>query len=258
MNRARSLLLASLALSLLFAAGCRPDWPQCKNDKHCATDPDGNEVNFTCVEGTCRECVGNEDCPAGYECENFSCVPEPECRTDGDCPGNLLCRNNECRPECTTDAECASGMKCEGNQCVPDVECTVDGDCQEGYECARGQCIEMAVACEIETVHFEYDSHTLTPDARRILAANAECLRQKQGRITLEGHCDERGSQEYNLALGERRANSVRRYLMDLGIPSDRLNTVSYGKERPLDRRSDEDAWSRNRRVEFRVQEPRL
>ncbi len=260
MNRVRLPLLLVFAATLILSAGCRPNWPDCKNDKHCRVDRDGNEVNYICVDGTCRECVGDADCPAGFECENFACVPEPECRADRDCPGNLLCRNNECVPECTANADCASGMRCENQRCVPDVECVTHADCREGFECQRGECVEVVqeIACDVDTVHFEFDSHSLTASARRVLAENAECIRQKSGRITLEGHCDERGTQEYNLALGERRANSVRRYLIDLGIPADRLRTVSYGKERPVDHRSNEDAWAQNRRVEFRVQDTRL
>ncbi len=260
MNRARLPLMLILAVTLPFIAGCPPKWPECKDDKHCRFDDDKNEVNYICVDGTCRECVGDADCPAGFECESYTCVPEPECRADRDCPDNLVCRNNECVPECTTDAQCAAGMRCENYRCVPDVECVTDADCDEGYECQRGECVEAvaAVDCDVETVHFEFDSSALTASARRVLSENAECLRQMGGRVTLEGHCDERGTQEYNLALGERRANSVRRYLIDLGIPSDRLRTVSYGKERPVDPRSNEDAWARNRRVEFRVQDTRL
>lgn len=257
MNRLRLPLILVLALSLPFIAGCPPKYPACKDDDHCRFDGDKNEVNYICVDGTCRECVGDDDCAEGFECQDFTCVPEPECRADDDCPGNLLCRNNECVPECTGNAECAEGMRCENNRCVPDVECVTDGDCREGYECDGGECIEVPTEpeCEVETVHFEYDSHTLTSAARAVLSENAECLLQKSGRITLEGHADERGTQEYNLALGERRANSVRRYLMDLGISSDRLRTVSYGKERPVDPRSSEDAWEKNRRVEFELQE---
>lgn len=261
MNRARLPLLFIFAVSLIFSVGCKPDWPSCKDDKHCRTDDDGNEVNFICVDGTCRECVADADCPAGFECENHACVPEPECRADADCPGNLLCRDNECVPECTTDGDCAAGMRCEDHRCVPDVECVTDGDCREGFECEHGECVEIVedvVDCDVETVRFEFDSSSLTSSARSILADNADCLKQMGGRITLEGHCDERGTQEYNLTLGERRANSVRRYLIDLGVSSDRIRTVSYGKERPVDPRSNEDAWARNRRVEFQVEEPRL
>ncbi len=257
MNRARLPLLMVFAVSLLFAAGCKPDWPACNNDKHCRHDRDGNEVNFICVDGTCRECVAHVDCPEGFECRNHTCVPEPECRADGDCAGNLVCRNGECVPECTSDADCASGMVCEANRCVPDVECVTDADCDEGYECERGECVVAVVDCDFDKVHFEFDSHILTAEARRVLSENAECLKQMDERVTLEGHCDERGTQEYNLALGERRANSVREYLISLGVPSNLLRTVSYGKERPLDRRSNETAWAKNRRVEFRTSERR-
>lgn len=101
-------------------------------------------------------------------------------------------------------------------------------------------------------VFFEYDSSELTQDARAALDGNAEILRKyPDWAITIEGHCDERGSAEYNLALGERRAVTARTYLVSLGIPADRVRTVSYGKEFPFDAGHDEAAWAKNRRAHF-------
>lgn len=101
-------------------------------------------------------------------------------------------------------------------------------------------------------VFYTYDSSELGPDARTDLQRNADLLRQYASWvITIEGHCDERGTAEYNLALGERRALAARDYLVTLGIPGDRLRTVSYGKEFPFDPGSDEEAWQRNRRAHF-------
>jgi peptidoglycan-associated lipoprotein len=101
-------------------------------------------------------------------------------------------------------------------------------------------------------VFFEYNSSEITSAGRTILDDNAAVLK-KSGTwiVTIEGHCDERGSAEYNLALGERRAVSVRTYLVSLGIPADRLRTVSYGKEFPFDPGHDEAAWAKNRRAHF-------
>jgi peptidoglycan-associated lipoprotein len=106
---------------------------------------------------------------------------------------------------------------------------------------------------ELEKVFFEFDAYTLTPQSREILARNAEWLRQNPGaRLTIEGHCDERGSDEYNLALGQRRADAAKNYLVSLGIAAERLSDISYGEERPAAADSDENAWSQNRRAEFR------
>ncbi len=101
-----------------------------------------------------------------------------------------------------------------------------------------------------DRVFFAFDSSELRPDARDLLRKQAEWLASnRSARITIEGHCDERGTREYNLALGERRANAVRSYLVALGVDSDRLSTISYGKERPAVLGSNEEAWAQNRRA---------
>jgi peptidoglycan-associated lipoprotein len=98
-------------------------------------------------------------------------------------------------------------------------------------------------------VYFELDESSLSDDARGKLARNADLLKsQAQFMVTIEGHADERGTNEYNLALGERRANAVRDYLGSLGVAGDRLRTISYGEERPVCTQSEESCWSQNRR----------
>jgi peptidoglycan-associated lipoprotein len=99
-------------------------------------------------------------------------------------------------------------------------------------------------------VYFEYDESSLSDDARGKLARNADLLKsQGQFLVTIEGHADERGTNEYNLALGERRSNAVRDYLGSLGVTGDRLRTISYGEERPACTESEESCWSQNRRA---------
>ena len=101
-----------------------------------------------------------------------------------------------------------------------------------------------------DRVFFELDSHDLTEEARIVIQNQVVWLKDYPDlRITLEGHADERGTREYNLALGERRANSVRDYMIALGVAAGRVTTISYGKERPVDPASTEDAWARNRRA---------
>lgn len=108
----------------------------------------------------------------------------------------------------------------------------------------------------LEPVFFGYDSIELDPGAMSVLDTNAEILRRYPSWIiTIEGHCDERGTPEYNLGLGERRALVARDYLLTLGLRPDRIRTVSYGKEFPFDPASNEEAWARNRRAHFVITE---
>ncbi|MEE8332633.1 MAG: peptidoglycan-associated lipoprotein Pal [Alphaproteobacteria bacterium] len=100
-----------------------------------------------------------------------------------------------------------------------------------------------------DRVFFALDSHQLQPDARATLEKQAQWLRQNPAvTVAVEGHADERGTRDYNLALGERRATAVRDYLVALGITANRMRTVSFGKERPVDPQSNEEAWLKNRR----------
>lgn len=101
-----------------------------------------------------------------------------------------------------------------------------------------------------DTVYFETDSHDLDPESRAILDAQARWLVANPGvRVTIEGHCDERGTREYNLALGERRANSAKNYLAARGVDASRMTVISYGKERPVALGSDPASWAQNRRA---------
>lgn len=104
----------------------------------------------------------------------------------------------------------------------------------------------------LEMIHFDFDRSELTGEARSIMARNAEKLADNPRlNIRIEGHCDERGTVEYNLALGERRAQTARSYLVNYGISPGRISIISYGKERPLDLRHTPEAWDMNRRAEF-------
>lgn len=100
-----------------------------------------------------------------------------------------------------------------------------------------------------DTVHFAYDKYDIQDQDRDILQRQAAWLQKyPQVHVTVEGHCDERGTREYNLALGARRANAVKDYLVSLGVPSSRVDTISYGKERPMCTESNESCWAQNRR----------
>ena len=102
----------------------------------------------------------------------------------------------------------------------------------------------------LKDIRFDYDKYDIRPGDAEVLKENAAVLKKYPTvKIQVEGHCDERGTNEYNLALGERRANSTKKYLTSLGISLDRLSTISYGEERPFDSNSHEEAWAKNRRA---------
>ena len=107
-------------------------------------------------------------------------------------------------------------------------------------------------AFENEDIYFDFDSALLNPQAQEILRNKAQYMKENSGiLIIIEGHCDDRGTNEYNLALGEQRARTTQQYLMALGIAASRITTVSYGEERPVARGDAEDSWKQNRRAHF-------
>ena len=102
----------------------------------------------------------------------------------------------------------------------------------------------------LKDIHFEFDKYDIRPADAAILKGNADLLKKyHKVKVQIEGHCDERGTVEYNLALGERRANSTRDYLVSIGVSPERISTISYGKEKPLDPAHNEEAWAKNRRA---------
>jgi len=104
----------------------------------------------------------------------------------------------------------------------------------------------------IQNIYFDYDKSNIRTDAREILKTDADIfLKNANAKIVVEGHCDERGTAEYNMALGERRAQETKKYLVNLGVDAARMETISYGKERPADPGHDEKAWAQNRRAQF-------
>jgi peptidoglycan-associated lipoprotein len=118
----------------------------------------------------------------------------------------------------------------------------------------RAEVERMAeIIASLNTIYFDFDKYNLRDDARRILDRNAEILKTNPDvKIVIEGNCDERGTNEYNLALGDNRAKAARDYLIRLGIDASRITTISYGEERPVAMGHDEGAWSQNRRGDFK------
>jgi peptidoglycan-associated lipoprotein len=128
-----------------------------------------------------------------------------------------------------------------------------------GTTCANQAGAALQRLAAIETIaariHFDFDKSNITDQAAQVLQRKAEALRQYSSlKIQIQGNCDERGSNEYNLALGQRRAESARKYLVSLGVSADRFTTISYGEERPVAQGHDETAWAMNRRDDFVIQ----
>jgi len=119
-------------------------------------------------------------------------------------------------------------------------------------EAAPGVAVTQEKPSRFEDVHFDFDQSTLRDDGKRICEQVAAYMKSHpHATLVIEGHCDERGTAEYNLALGERRATAVKSYLESLGVPKAAMTTVSFGKERPLDPGHNEAAWAKNRRAHF-------
>jgi peptidoglycan-associated lipoprotein len=117
-----------------------------------------------------------------------------------------------------------------------------------------GAAVTQEKPSPFQDIRFDFDKSTVRADAKPILSAVADYMKKNKGaKLLIEGHCDERGTSEYNMALGDRRAESARAYLASLGVPASALSTVSFGKERPLDPGHTEDAWAKNRRAHFVV-----
>jgi peptidoglycan-associated lipoprotein len=232
-------LLLSLSVTMLFLAGCpsKPKDGECKTSDDCKDQQGYGKV---CVDGRCQECGADTDCQAGFVCRQNKCVPRPECAQDADCGAGRACQDGRCvaaapKAECDSDAQCGPGRACQGGRCVA----------------SRAPAGPGAEACggEDNAVHFAFDKADLDAEARGILERMASCLKAAGAtRMTVEGHCDERGTTEYNLHLGERRAEAVRKYLVNLGLDGKSVKPTSYGKERPLCTESNEPCWARNRR----------
>ncbi len=137
----------------------------------------------------------------------------------------------------------------------PPVDATASGPAVERTAPAKVSDADMqSLRANFERVHFEFDSDALDAPSKEALSKNAEVLQRNTGIvIEVQGHADERGTTDYNLALGQRRAQSVNRYLTTVGVAQNRVRTISYGEERPLAAGAGESIWAKNRRAEFRI-----
>jgi peptidoglycan-associated lipoprotein len=131
--------------------------------------------------------------------------------------------------------------------------CGGDSECGDKQLCIRGQCVDITTSlheCQMERVHFDFNAAQVHQDDRPMLDRIARCLKaDQQLKVRIEGNADERGTEEYNLALGDRRATTVAKYLESVGVSAAQLGTVSYGKDHPLCVEHDEACWAKNRRA---------
>jgi len=236
----RRVLLFAVAVSAITLTGCppKPKNGECKTSEDCKEQTGYGKV---CVQGQCQECGADTDCKAGFVCRANKCQPRPECESPADCAAGKTCQDGRCI------AAAAPG------ECGPDRPCPADQDCMGGRCIARAKPVEPVVdACaQLQSVYFGFDEATLTADARARLEADAKCLKAGT-RVTVEGNCDERGTSEYNMHLGQRRAEAVKKYLGGLGVSPKSVSTVSFGKEKPVCTEPNEDCWSRNRRADLK------
>jgi peptidoglycan-associated lipoprotein len=246
----RSLWTISLigSFALVVTACGDPEYPNCENDKHC-------KKGEFCVNKKCQQCRNNADCGEGKQCNGGRCEGIPGwCKTKDDCEKGQICKDNKCGP-CSSDAECGENGKCRNGKCLGPGECASDDDCKPGEECQNGMCAKPPKPadpgpCTPEAVYFDFNEFVLTSSATAKLRAAAKCIKSVKGKkMRLEGHCDPRGTEEYNLALGERRARSVLKYLKRLGVSQRRLRTLSKGKLEATG--TDETSWSQDRKVKF-------
>jgi peptidoglycan-associated lipoprotein len=254
MNRKHSLDLAPLGLALaalvstvLLGTGCKPDYPTCETDKDC------HEKEF-CVARKCQQCRDAKDCAAGQACNAGKCEAIPGyCTSQSQCPKNQACIANKCQA-CKADTECPGGF-CVKGACSAKKACKTEDDCAQDEDCVNGFCSKdkapppPPATCRLDPVYFDFNESALTTEATATLAADADCIKKVGRVVTLTGHTDPRGTQEYNLALSEKRAGSVKDHLGRLGCDGTKMTPLARGS---LDAKgTDEPGWSQDRRVDF-------
>lgn len=258
--RAPSLRIATMIFALAALGGCKnkQEYPACKKDKHC-------EAEEACVDGTCQNCKTDDDCVAkGPDGANLACV-EFRCEDPGqsladDCGGcepGLICLEGNCE-FCTDGSQCESGAcnpsgRCEALPCTTDDECPIDEICDGGqclYHPLDGEAGEQV--CGISALYFGFDSAQLSPNNQSELSAAAACLLELDGNLVIEAHADNVGTEEYNILLTDQRGSTVRDFLVQQGVPTERMRVVGKGA---LESSGDTEAErAKDRRVEFIVE----
>ncbi len=261
-----------LLLAGIFTPGCNK-YPQCKKNDHCRA-----EAGETCVSGTCQNCQADADCvqrtPEGQDpwtCNAFRCGPAGSadaatpgaggeegdpCTQRTDCFGGLTCTAGVCSL-CAEDFECSpSTCNLDTGRCGPQGACQTDDQCAMDEICDGGMCVfsgdlgdEGGGPCGLPAVYFAFDSDTITPKTIEELTALAPCIQEQGRKIFLEAHADDRGTEEYNILLTERRGIQVKDFLVDKGAPRELLQVIAKGSLEAEGR--DETTRAQDRRVAF-------
>ena len=229
-------LAVAVALAGLSLA-CGPKFPNCKNDANCKEAPDNGGAIY-CLQGQCRQCGKDADCGAGKVCKDLVCADAPK-------PAAVI-------PPVPTSSDTSQISSVAGKACKS------DDDCDSTSLCIRNACVKATAdlpECSDVRVHFDFDKSDLKPEDQQKLQGRVRCFRNNKGlHVTIEGHADERGTEDYNLALGSKRATTVSKYLQALGVDAAQVKTLSYGFEHPVCTEHDEECWSKNRRGEVKPQ----
>ncbi|HEY4238439.1 MAG TPA: OmpA family protein [Kofleriaceae bacterium] len=254
MNRASSALgpavCALLAGAIGFAAascGDKPKAPGCHGDKDCS-------AGLTCAANRCVECTNDSMCKDGKHCSaEDTCVAAAECTKDGDCTDGKVCHAGKCTT-CATDDDCGPGGTCNAGACTRATKCAKDTDCADDEDCANGYCHKAGqpttatAGCPLSTVYFSFDDSSIQQSERDRLDTSQKCIESTKGKsVYLIGHTDTSGTEEYNIALSERRAQTVADYIARLGTDPARLQVVPKGETEPTGLGDDKD-----RRVEIK------
>jgi peptidoglycan-associated lipoprotein len=242
----RDKLIGVTIIALVFLVSSCTKYPNCKKDDDC------HEAEY-CVNNLCQQCRDNGDCGEGQECMDGRCEEIPGyCTSSADCAEGQVCRENRCGP-CVANGDCAEGQVCMNGVCGK-AECQTDEECPAGLSCVNYHCkvVEAAVTpdesgCELEPIYFEFDSSTLSPEMRSKLEADYDCYKKSGGSLKIEGHCDPRGTTEYNMGLGDRRARIVGKVLNTLGVEKSNMKMVSKGEEEATG--TNESGWAMDRKV---------
>jgi peptidoglycan-associated lipoprotein len=211
---------------LAFATGCPPKYPNCSNDKDC-------HPGEYCVNGKCQQCRTDGDCPSG-KCQSGRCAE------GGTGPVSKVC---------TDDSQCPAGQSCIDGRCKP---CVSDDQCGEGGKCNAGKCQRaggppVKASCQLEPIYFDFNESSLTTEATGAIDRDADCIKKTDHDVTLVGRTDPRGTEEYNLALSDRRAQAVKERLGRMGVNK---NSTATARGEMDATGKDEAGWAKDRRVD--------
>ena len=233
------------ALSLAGCPGKKPKGPLCEGDEDC-------EDGMVCINKECKPCTEDAQCDGGT-CNAGKCEAAAGCKSDTDCTDGKVCKSGAW-VACTSNAECGPGGTCNGGVCSRPKKCTQDEECEDDEDCINGVCLnpgapitDASISCSLTTVYFAFDDANIAAPERENLQTNATCIEKNPERsVYLVGHTDSSGTDEYNIALSERRAQSVADFLARLGVDPAKISVVPKGETELTGLGDDKD-----RRVEF-------